>query len=84
MKCSEDLCTETNDEWVVATEGLEFLAQALDLLAHEAGIPEKLDDGHRLTASKRSDSAVLHFHEIGDVRALEPILFACIPQTPVA
>ena len=67
----------------MAAEGLELLAKTLHLLAHEAAIPEKLVDGHRLTASKRSDSAVLHFHEIGDVSPFESIGFACITEAPV-
>lgn len=78
MKCSEGLCTKTNDEGVVATEGLEFLAQTLDLLAHEAWIPKKRVGGHRLAASERRERTVSHFHEIGNVRALESIAFACL------
>ncbi|WP_250258425.1 hypothetical protein [Dermabacter sp. Marseille-Q3180] len=83
MKRFEDLRTETNDEWVVATEGLKFLAKALDLLAHEAWIPKKRVDGHRLAASERSDSTVLHLDEIGDVSTFESIGFACITEAPV-
>ena len=78
MKRFEDHCTEPNDEWVVATEGLKFLAKALDLLAHEAWIPKKCVDGHRLAASERRERTVSHFHEIGNVRALESIAFACL------